>query len=239
MTTSSRLPITIDSLLDRNRAWSSRMQAADSEFFRRLAHQQSPQLLWIGCSDSRVAANQILDLAPGEVFTHRNVANVVSSGDLNCQSVIQFAVDVLKVRHVMVVGHYGCSGIRAAVEGLRLGLVDNWLGHVSAVYARHRQSLKTLPIADWEDRLCELNVAEQFQNVCQSHVVRDAWARDQSLSVHGWVYGLKDGLLSELGLSASNSNAADSVYQAALDRMSNLQVKVRQHSVDDRCTVQK
>ena len=239
MSKGSRLPVTIDSLLGRNRAWSSRMQAADSEFFRRLAHQQSPQLLWIGCSDSRVAANQILDLAPGEVFTQRNVANVVASGDLNCQSVIQFAVDVLKVRHVMVVGHYGCSGILAAVEGLRLGLVDNWLGHVGAVYARHRRSLMTLPIADREDRLCELNVAEQFQNVCQSHVVRDAWAREQSLSVHGWVYGLQDGLLSELGLSASNSNAADSAYQAALDRMSNLQVKVRQHSVDDRCTVQK
>ncbi|MDO8731547.1 MAG: carbonate dehydratase [Actinomycetota bacterium] len=234
MTADSRLPITIDSLLDRNRAWSSRMQAADSEFFRRLAHQQSPQLLWIGCSDSRVAANQILDLAPGEVFTHRNVANVVASGDLNCQSVIQFAVDVLKVRHVMVVGHYGCSGIRASVERLRLGLVDNWLGHVGAVYARHRRMLMALPIADRENRLCELNVAEQFQNVCQSHVVRDAWAREQSLSVHGWVYGLQDGLLSELELSASNSNAADSAYQAALDRMSNPQVKVRQHSVDDR-----
>lgn len=226
--------MTIESLLARNKAWSTRMCCADADFFRRLARQQSPAYLWIGCSDSRVAANQILDLAPGEVFTHRNVANVVASGDLNCLSVIQFAVDVLKVRHIMVVGHYGCSGIRAAVEGLRLGLVDNWLGHVGAVYARHRRTLMSLPIADREDRLCELNVAEQFQNVCQTHVIRDAWAREQALSVHGWVYGLQDGLLSELGLSASNSEAADSAYQAAVDLMSKPRASGRQHSVDDR-----
>jgi carbonic anhydrase len=205
------------------------MCCADPDFFQRLARQQTPAHLWIGCSDSRVPSNQILDLAPGEVFTHRNVANVVASGDLNCLSVIQFAVDVLKVRHIMVVGHYGCSGIRAAIEGLRLGLVDNWLGHIAAIHAKHRRTLMALPTENRVDRLCELNVAEQFGNVCQTHIVRDAWERGQSLSVHGWVYGLQDGLLSELGLSASNSHAADRAYQAALDRMTDPKVNVRQY----------
>lgn len=226
--------MTVESLLACNRAWSVRMCCADANFFQRLARQQKPAYLWICCSDSRVPSNQILDLAPGEVFTHRNIANVVASGDLNCLSVIQFAVDVLKVRHIMVVGHYGCSGIHAAVEGLRLGLVDNWLGHVGAVHAKHRRTLLALPLADRVDRLCELNVAEQFQNVCQTHIVRDAWERGQSLSVHGWVYGLQDGLLSELGLSASDTHAADRAYQDALDRMTGSQVKIRQHPLDDR-----
>ncbi|CAM3503745.1 carbonate dehydratase [Polaromonas hydrogenivorans] len=225
--------MTVESLLARNRAWSSRMCCGDADFFARLARQQKPAYLWIGCSDSRVPSNQILDLAPGEVFTHRNIANVVASSDLNCLSVIQFAVDILKVRHIMVVGHYGCSGIRAAVEGLRLGLVDNWLGHVEAVHAKHQRTLMALPAADWVDRLCELNVAEQFHNVCQTHTVRDAWARGQPLSVHGWVYGLQDGLLSELGLSASNSPAADNAYQAALEDMATPHFKARQPLAGD------
>ncbi|CAM3713056.1 carbonate dehydratase [Polaromonas hydrogenivorans] len=209
------------------------MCCGDADFFQRLARQQKPAYLWIGCSDSRVPSNQILDLAPGEVFTHRNIANVVASSDLNCLSVIQFAVDILKVRHIMVVGHYGCSGIRAAVEGLRLGLVDNWLGHVGAVHAKHQSTLMALPAADRVDRLCEFNVAEQFHNVCQTHTVRDAWARGQPLSVHGWVYGLQDGLLSELGLTASNSHAADGAYQDALEDMAAPQFKARQPLAGD------
>ena len=212
--------MTIRELLARNRAWSTRMCCTDGGFFKQLAQQQKPQYLWIGCSDSRVPANQILDLAPGEIFVHRNIANVVAAGDLNCLSVLQFGVDVLKVRHVMVVGHYGCGGIRAAVEGTRLGLVDTWLRHVLEVQARHRKMLMALPTADRMNRLCELNVAEQFAKICEGHIVRDAWARGHTLSVHGWVYGLQDGLLRELGLSASNGHAAAEAYESALRRMS-------------------
>lgn len=209
-----------EAYLASNRAWSARMHGKDPEFFRRLARQQAPECLWIGCSDSRVAANQILDLAPGEVFVHRNVANVVATGDLNCLSVLQFAVDVLKMRHVMVVGHYGCGGIRAAVEGQRLGLVDGWLRHIHDVQARHREALIALPLADRADRLCELNVAEQFASVCRSDIVCDAWGRGQQLSVHGWVYELRDGIVRELGLSASHSVEADGAYRAAVDGVS-------------------
>lgn len=219
METKSRLPNTIDSLLDRNRDWSARMQASDSQFFSRLAHQQSPQLLWIGCSDSRVAANQILDLAPGEVFTHRNIANIVASGDMNCLSVLQFATDILQVRNIAVVGHYGCSGIRAAVSGIRLGLVDNWLGHIHAVHKKHAELMSHVPETHKHDVMCELNVIEQFAHVCQTHIVRDAWARSQVLSVHGWVYGLQDGLLRKLGLSATSSNEADDAYRGAIEQI--------------------
>ena len=225
--------MTVESLLARNRAWSHRMCYGDADFFARLARQQTPDYLWIGCSDSRVPSNQILDLAPGEVFTHRNIANVVASSDLNCLSVIQFAVDVLQVRHIMVVGHYGCSGIRAALEGQRLGLVDNWLAHVGAVHTKHQPALMALPEPERVDRLCELNVAEQFHNVCQTHTVRDAWARGQPLSVHGWVYGLQDGRLSELGLSALNPAVAVEAYQAALARMTDFRYKARQPSAGD------
>ena len=224
-----------EAYLARNRAWSARMHVTDPEFFRRLAGQQAPKCLWIGCSDSRVAANQILDLAPGEVFVHRNVANVVATGDLNCLSVLQFAVDVLKVRHLMVVGHYGCGGIRAAVEGLRLGLVDGWLRHIHDVQARHRQALIALPLADRADRLCELNVAEQFANVCRTDIVCDAWERGQQWSVHGWVYELQDGLLRQLGLSASHSGEADSAYRAAVEGISRAFVGTRRQHSDVRC----
>lgn len=209
--------MTVKTLLARNKAWSERMRRTDDGFFTRLAFQQKPQYLWIGCSDSRVAANQILDLAPGEVFTHRNIANVVPPGDLNCLSVLQFAVDVLKVRHVMVVGHYGCAGIQAAVDGSRLGLVDIWLQHIHEVQAKHRKALMALSFDQQIDRLCELNVAEQFLKVGQGQIVRDAWARGQTLSIHGWVYGLQDGLLRELGLCASHGDEVYGVYRKAID----------------------
>lgn len=233
MYTGSRLATTIDSLLERNRAWSSRMQASDSEFFSRLAHQQSPQLLWIGCSDSRVAANQILDLAPGEVFTHRNIANIVANGDMNCLSVLQFATDILQVRHIAVVGHYGCSGIRAAIDGIRLGLVDNWLGHIHAVHKKHAGLLLKMSDVDKQDAMCELNVAEQFAHVCQTHIVRDAWARSQEVSVHGWVYGLEDGLLRKMGLTASSVSEAEDAYAGAIQSIFDRRhVEQRQNAVN-------
>lgn len=186
-------------LFDRNRAWAQRMRATAPDFFARLAKQQSPQYLWIGCSDSRVPANEIVDLLPGELFVHRNIANVVVHTDLNCLSVLQFAVDVLKVRHVIVCGHYGCSGVRAALRQDRIGLADNWLRHVQDVRDKHAARLAALPDeAARADCLCELNVIEQLANVCQTSIVRDAWQAGQSLSVHGWIYDLHDGLLRDL-----------------------------------------
>jgi len=189
-------------LLERNRAWAAAQRENDPEYFRRLSELQAPKYLWIGCSDSRVPANQIIDMAPGEVFVHRNVANVVVHTDLNCLSTIQFAVDVLKVQHILVVGHYGCGGVRAALEEQRLGLADNWLRHVGDVKQKHAEAL--LGIADASARharLCELNVIEQAVNVCQTTVVQDAWERGQDLSVHGWIYGLTDGRVHDLGLN--------------------------------------
>ena len=186
-------------LLQRNRDWAERGQAEDPGFFERLSRQQAPEYLWIGCSDSRVPANQILGLAPGEVFVHRNIANVMSHGDLNCLSVIQFAVDVLKIRHVIVCGHYGCSGIRASLMKERHGVVDNWLRHIQDV--EHAYEAELGGIADEEkrlDRLCELNVVEQVSNVCRTTIVEDAWARGQALTVHGWIYGIQDGQLRNL-----------------------------------------
>ena len=189
-------------LFDNNRAWSRRMTTADPDFFARLVEQQAPQYLWIGCSDSRVPANEIVDLAPGELFVHRNVANVVVHTDLNCLSVMQFAVDVLRVKHILVVGHYGCGGVQAALDGARLGLIDNWLRHVQDVAEKHRAGLAA--IADHPARaarLCELNVVEQVANACQTTVVQGAWERGQDLTVHGWVYSLEDGLVRDLGVS--------------------------------------
>jgi carbonic anhydrase len=196
----------IAELFARNRAWAERMLAADPEFFRSLARQQAPQFLWIGCSDSRVPANQITGLAPGEVFVHRNIANVVVHSDLNCLSVLQFAVDLLKVRHVIVCGHYGCSGVAAALHRRSVGLADNWLRHVEDVRERHAAELEAIadPLAR-ERRLVELNVREQVRHVCDSTVVRDAWGRGQPLSVHGWVYGIENGLLRDLGCTASGA----------------------------------
>jgi carbonic anhydrase len=186
------------------------MVAHDPEFFSGLADRQAPEYLWIGCSDSRVPANQIVGLAAGEVFVHRNVANVVVHTDLNCLSVLQYAVDVLGVRHVVVCGHYGCGGVRAALDGSRHGLIDNWLRHVMDVAEKHAAELASLPDDRRFDRLCELNIVEQVANVCQTTIVEDAWARGQDVVVHGLVYGLEDGLLRDLGVSKSAATATQS-----------------------------
>jgi carbonic anhydrase len=204
-------------LFEKNRAWSERIGRADPDFFPRLSRLQQPQYLWIGCADSRVPANEIVDLAPGELFVHRNVANVVVHTDLNCLSVMQFAIDVLKVRHVIVCGHYGCSGVSAALEDRRIGLADNWLRHVQDVHAKHGERVgKVAGMPQRIDRLCELNVIEQVANVCQTTIVRDAWDRGQPLAVHGWVYGLKDGLLRDLATTVLRPEEAAEMYQAAL-----------------------
>ncbi|HLX80315.1 MAG TPA: carbonate dehydratase [Burkholderiales bacterium] len=193
-------------LFKRNRSWAEGMRAADPDFFNALAHQQAPEFLWIGCSDSRVPANQITGLAPGEVFVHRNVANLVVHTDLNCLSVLQFAVDLLRVRHVIVCGHYGCSGIHAALHGHKVGLADNWLRHVQDVSENHAAELGAIadPAAR-ERRLCELNVVEQVRHVCEATVVQDAWAAGRPLAVHGWIYGLDDGLLRDLDCTREGS----------------------------------
>lgn len=194
----------VNHLIANNQAWARRAVERDPEFFSRLARQQSPEYLWIGCSDSRVPANEIVDLLPGELFVHRNVANVVVHTDLNCLSVMQFAVEVLKVKHILVVGHYGCGGVQAALENQRLGLIDNWLRHVQDVAEKHRAELDA--IAEPRQRaarLCELNVVEQVANVSATTVVQGAWDRGQILTVHGWVYGLADGIVRDLGVSRS------------------------------------
>jgi len=191
-------------LFANNREWAAEMTRQEPDFFTRLSGQQAPQYLWIGCSDSRVPANQIVGLLPGEMFVHRNVANVVVHTDLNCLSAIQFAVEVLKVGHIIVCGHYGCGGVLAALRGDKLGLVDNWLRHVQDVRWKHRTELDALDTeTQRHKRLCELNVVEQVLNVSQATVVRDAWARGQALTVHGWVYDLQDGLLQDLGMCVS------------------------------------
>ena len=206
-------------LFDFNRAWSQRMQEIDPQFFSRLSQLQSPEYLWIGCSDSRVPANQIVGLLPGEVFVHRNVANVVVHTDLNCLSVIQFAVEALKVKHIMVVGHYGCGGVKAALHDERIGLADIWLRHVQDVRDKHLADVQVLSAEAQHDRLCELNVLEQVANVCQTHLVRDAWLRGQPLTVHGWIYGLKDGLVRDLGLTVRRSEDLLPRYNAALEAL--------------------
>ena len=205
-------------LLRNNIAWAERVSREDPGFFERLSGQQAPKYLWIGCSDSRVPANQVVDLAPGEVFVHRNIANVVVHTDLNCLSVIQFAVDVLKVEHVLVVGHYGCSGVHAALTQRRLGLADNWIRHVSDVAAKHAALLASVEGEPLRlDRLCELNVLEQVANLCQTTIVQDAWSRGQPLSVHGWVYTLRDGRVHDLGMDVASASDVDGQYAAALD----------------------
>jgi carbonic anhydrase len=204
-------------LFDNNRAWSERIRASDPEFFPRLSRQQRPRYLWIGCADSRVPANEIVDLAPGELFVHRNLANVVVHSDLNCLSVMQFAVEVLQVEHIIVCGHYGCSGVAAALQNQRVGLADNWLRHVQDVHAKHDAKLAELfEMPRRIDRLCELNVIEQVANVCQTTIVRDAWERGQQLAVHGWAYGLKDGLVRDLGTTVTKPAETAAAYQAAL-----------------------
>ena len=191
-------------LLNNNRAWAAEISRQDPDFFKRLSSQQAPKYLWIGCSDSRVPANQIVGLPPGEMFVHRNVGNVVVHTDLNCLSAIQFAVDVLRVGHIIVCGHYGCGGVRAIIDGAKLGLVDNWLRHVEDVRSKYREQLDVLESdTDRHNRLCELNVIAQVMNVSKATVVRDAWLRGQALAVHGWVYDIHDGLLRDLGISRS------------------------------------
>ncbi len=203
-------------LFDNNRAWAAGITRQDPEFFGRLSAQQAPLYFWIGCSDSRVPANQIVGLLPGEMFVHRNVANVVVHTDLNCLSALQFAVDVLRVGHVIVCGHYGCGGVGAALRGDRLGLVDNWLCHVQDVARRHEAQLASLGSDDDRHRrLCELNVIEQVANVCRTTVVRDAWARGQSLAVHGWIYALEDGLLRDLDVCVTAEDEVIACAEAA------------------------
>ncbi len=217
MTDEKRASLSTEELLQRNRDWAEAMVQRDAGFFKSLASQQSPEYLWIGCSDSRVPANELLGLAPGELFVHRNIANVVVHSDLNCLTVLQFAIDVLKVKHVIICGHYGCSGVHAAMVNKRVGLADNWLRHVQDVQQKHDKYLgDALPSRARADRLCELNVIEQVVNTAQTTVVQDAWERGQDLTVHGWVYGLHDGLLRELGLSVSSAEQLAPQLQARL-----------------------
>ncbi len=209
---------TINQLLERNRQWSEGVRRADPTFFTTLSHQQAPGYMWIGCSDSRVPANQVVGLLPGEIFVHRNVANVVSHTDLNCLSTLQFAIDVLKVSNVIVCGHYGCGGVQAAYEGLRLGLIDNWLGHIRDVREKHRELLtQFIAKKTCVDRLCELHVIEQVVNVCNTTAVRDAWIRGQPLAIHGWIYGLDNGLIRDLGIAVSNERDITHAYEVAVN----------------------
>ena len=205
-------------LFDNNRAWAARMEREQPGFFQQLAQLQTPKYGWIGCSDSRVPANQITGLEPGEVFVHRNVANVVVHSDLNALSVIQYAVDSLKVEHIMVVGHYSCGGVLAATRGTRIGLADNWLRHVQDVRLRHRERLNHLPQAQLEDVMCEMNVIEQVGNVALSNVMQDAWGRGQKVAVHGWIYGVSDGLVKDLGVTMSGTHEVVDVFRKAFKR---------------------
>ena len=210
----------LNELLERNKAWADRVREEDPSFFKRLSTQQAPKYLWIGCSDSRVPANQIMDLAPGEVFVHRNIANLVVHTDLNCLSTIQFAVDLLKVEYILVVGHYGCSGVRASLTNTRVGLADNWLRHVGDVAQKHAPLLNGVELESLRHaRLCELNVIEQVVNVCQTTVIEDAWSRGQKLSVHGWVYGLLDGRVRQLGMDVAARDQLAPAYAAALAQL--------------------
>lgn len=194
-------------LFDNNRNWAARISKEDPHFFEKLAKQQNPEYLWIGCSDSRVPSNQIIDLLPGEVFVHRNIANMVIHTDLNCLSVLQYAVEVLKVKHIMVVGHYGCGGVKAAMGTKRLGLIDNWLGHLRDIYRLHNEELDSLDDVKRFNRLCELNVIEQVANVTSTTIVQEAWERGQNVSVHGWIYGIDNGLLTDLDVTIDRETA--------------------------------
>jgi carbonic anhydrase len=208
---------TLGDLLTNNRRWSDGVKRRDPGFFDRLARQQAPRYLWIGCADSRVPANEIVGLLPGELFVHRNVANVVVHSDLNCLSVLQYAVEVLRVEHVIVCGHYGCSGVEVAWKRTPLGLIDNWLRHVQDVADRHRQRFTpAMSAVQSVDRLAELNVIDQAANVCRTTIALDAWARGQSLAVHGWIYSLQDGLLRDLGLAVTRSDALPGEYERAI-----------------------
>ncbi len=208
----------LNHLFEQNRLWAERIKAEDPHFFEKLSSQQAPEYLWIGCSDSRVPANELLGLLPGDVFVHRNVANLVIHTDFNCLSVIQYAVEVLKVKHIIVCGHYRCGGVLAAMDNAEHGLIDNWLRNIKDIYFKHRAQLEA--ISDLEERqdfLCELNVLEQVANVCYTTTVQNAWQRGQKLAVHGWIYGLKDGRLADLGVTVSSVEQIPDVYRSSLD----------------------
>jgi len=206
----------LQELLDSNRLWAAKTEARSPGFFTGLLQQQAPQYLWIGCADSRVPANELVDLLPGELFVHRNVANVVVHSDLNCLSVMQFATDLLKVKHIIIVGHSGCGGVMAALADIRVGLADNWIRHVQDVRNRHRTWLDGVPEERRVDALCELNVVEQALNACQTTVVQDAWARGQELVVHGWFYGLRNGLLQDLKITVASPAEMNETYERAI-----------------------
>jgi carbonic anhydrase len=207
---------TLSRLFDNNRRWAENIKAQDPHFFEQLSAQQSPEYLWIGCSDSRVPANQIIGLLPGEVFVHRNVANLVVHTDFNCLSVIQFAVEVLKVKHIIVCGHYGCGGVRSALLDRNLGLIDNWLRHIRDVHQKHHETIASLTNDDERiNRLCELNVVEQVLNTCHTTIVQQAWQRGQSLSIHGWIYAISDGLLRDLDVTINSQAEISSVYHVS------------------------
>ena len=203
-------------LFDNNQAWADQMLEHDPEFFQRLSRQQSPEYLWIGCADSRVPANEIIGLLPGEVFVHRNVANIVVHTDLNCLSVIQYAVEVLQVKHIIVCGHYGCGGVKAALQNQELGLIDNWLRNIKDIYQKHQGELELLTESQRTDRLCELNVIEQVFNVCHTTIVQKAWKRGQQLAVHGWIYGLNNGLLKDLNVVITSQEETAQVYRTTI-----------------------
>ena len=211
---------TLTHLFENNKTWAARILKQDPNFFAELSRQQFPSYLWIGCSDSRVPANQIVGLLPGELFVHRNVANLVVHTDLNCLSVMQFAVDILKVSHIIVCGHYGCSGVQAALRRDRLGLSDNWLRHLQDVRQKHQKLLTRVAESNASDRLCELNVIEQVANVCHTTIARDAWERGQELAVHGWIYGLQDGLLTDLNVTVAEFGEIIPACDAAISALS-------------------
>ncbi|GKW52703.1 MULTISPECIES: carbonate dehydratase [Pseudoalteromonas] len=209
----------LKNLFENNRRWAARTSENDPEFFKILSMQQNPEYLWIGCSDSRVPANEIVDLLPGELFVHRNVANVVVHTDHNCLSVMQYAVEVLKVKHIMVVGHYGCGGVQAVLNEARFGLIDNWLRHVGDVKEKHIEQLNALPEQERLNSLIELNVIEQVRNVCRTNIVQDAWAKGQELTIHGWVYGLANGHLNDLESVVTCAEEASDTYGIAVKRV--------------------
>ncbi len=211
----------LDNLLAHNRAWAAQMVRERPAFFTNLKNQQKPKYMWIGCSDSRVPANQITGLEPGEVFVHRNVANVVVHSDLNALSTVQYAVDMLKVEHVIVCGHYGCGGVQAALDDARIGLADNWIRHIQDVRDRYRKPLEAAPVTQRLDILCELNVIEQVVNLCQSTVIKDAWLRSHAVTVHGWIYGVSDGLVNDLDMSIQGIAAVELARARALAQVLN------------------
>jgi carbonic anhydrase len=207
----------LNNLLENNKEWAGKIKAQEPDFFQTLSKQQSPEYLWVGCSDSRVPSTEIVKLMPGELFVHRNVANVVVHTDLNCLSVMQYAVDVLKVKHIIVCGHYGCGGVLAALQNVKFGLIDNWLRHVQDVMQKHAAILEGLgDEAERLDKLCELNVIEQVSNVCQTTIVQNAWERNQELAVHGWIYGLSDGLLRDLNICITSQDELAAIYNNAI-----------------------